>query len=162
MKKTLKKLTLVYYLVYLAVLLTALLGFQLFRSGFVIDKQSQPGIIISSILIILIIGSIPVTLSVFNRKTKQWSSLPDLSHKLALYTKASIVRLIIIGTGFLLGILFFFLMNSQSMIFCAGISAIALFFCKPAKVKIIAELQIENPEEHEGNLQANSTKQNSK
>ena len=146
MKKVLKKLTLVYYLIYIAAILVALLGFQLFRSGVMIDSQSQAGIIISSVLIILIIGSIPITLAIFNKKTKKWATEEDVPTKLALYSKASFIRLIIIGTGFLLGILFFFLMNSQSMIFCAGISAIGLFFCKPAEVKIISELQIEEPD----------------
>lgn len=146
MKKVLKRLTLVYYLIYIAALLVTLLGFQLFRSGVMIDSQSQAGIIISSALIILIIGSIPITLAVFNKKTKKWALEEDVPQKLAQYSKASIIRLIIIGTGFLLGILFFFLMNSQSMIFCAGISAVGLFFCKPAEVKIISELQIEEAE----------------
>ncbi|MDD2286622.1 MAG: hypothetical protein PHQ11_14625 [Paludibacter sp.] len=148
MKKILKKLTLIYYLIYIAVVLVALLGFQLHRSGVVIDSQSQAGIIISSLLIILIIGSIPITLAIFNKKTKKWATEDDVPKKLALYSKASVIRLIIIGTGFLLGILFFFLMNSQSMIFCAGISAIGLFFCKPADVKIISELQIEEAEKY--------------
>lgn len=143
MKQVLKKLTLVYYLIYIAAVLVALLGFQLHRSGVFIDSQSQAGIIISSALIILIIGSIPITLAVFNKKTKKWATDEDVSKKLTQYSKASIIRLIIIGTGFLLGILFFFLMNSQSMIFCAGIAAVGLFFCKPAEVKIIAELQLE-------------------
>lgn len=143
MKQVLKKLTMVYYLIYIAAVLVALLGFQLHRSGVIMDSQSEAGIIISSVLIILIIGSIPITLGVFNKKTKKWAVEEDVSKKLALYSKASVIRLIIIGSGFLLGMLFFFLMNSQSMIFCAGISAIALFFCKPAKAKMISELQLE-------------------
>jgi hypothetical protein len=32
------------------------------------------------------------------------------------------------------------------MIFCAGIAAIGLFFCKPAEVKIISELKLEETE----------------
>lgn len=143
MKQVLKKLTLIYYLIYIAAVLVALLGFQLHRSGVIIDSQSEAGIIISSVLIILIIGSIPITLGVFNKKTKKWAVEEDVSKKLDLYSKASVIRLIIIGSGFLLGMLFFFLMNLQSMIFCAGISAIALFFCKPTEAKIISELQIE-------------------
>ena len=148
MKQVLKKLTLVYYLVYIAAILVALLGFQLVRSGVIIHSQSQAGIIISSILIISIIGSIPITLAVFNKKTKQWALMEDVPRKLALYSKASVIRIMIIGSGFLFGVLFFFLLNSQSMIFCAGISAIALFFCKPAEVKIISELQIEEPDKY--------------
>ena len=148
-EKVLKKLTLVYYLVYLAAVLVAVAGYQLHRTGFTIDPQSQAGIAINSILIIFIIGSIPITLGIFNKKTKQWAALPSLSDKLTRYRKAGIVRIAIIGSGFILGVLFFFLMNSQSMIFCAGIAAIGLFFCKPAEVKIISELQIEDPEQND-------------
>ncbi|MEA4936333.1 MAG: hypothetical protein VB102_06795 [Paludibacter sp.] len=146
MKKILKKLSLVYYLIYIAAILVALIGFQLFKSGYNIDDKSQLGIAVSSVLIILIIGSIPLTLAIFNKKAKQWSMIEDTQTKLKKYEKASIIRLVIIGTGLLLGVLFFFIMNSQSMIFTAGIAAIALLFCKPAEVKIISELKLEETE----------------
>jgi hypothetical protein len=146
MKKVLKKLTLIYYLIYIATVVVALLGFQLFKSGFTINDKSQLGIAISSALIILIIGSIPLTLAIFNKKTKQWALLEDTQLKLRKYEKGSVIRMTIIGTGFLLGVFFFFIMNSQSLIFSAGIAAIGLFFCKPAEVKIISELNLEETE----------------
>lgn len=146
MKKVFKKLTLIYYLIYIAILVVAVLGFQLFRAGYTIDDKSQLGIAISSALIILIIGSIPLTLAIFNKKTKQWALIEDTQTKLSKYEKGAIIRLAIVGAGLLLGVFFFFIMNSQSMIFSAGIAAIALFFCKPAEVKIISELQLEETE----------------
>ena len=142
MKQVLKKLTIAYYLIYLAAIAVAAIGYLLFRSGLVIDSKSQAGIVISSVLILFIICSIPPSLAIFNRKTKQWAELEDASEKLKEYTKASIIRLAIVGSNFLLGILFFFLLNSQNMIILAGIAAIALLFCKPAKVKMMAELKI--------------------
>jgi len=148
-QKLVKKLTLVYYLFYLAAVLIAVAGFQLFRSGIRIEPDSQAGIAITSILILFIIGSIPVSLAIFNKKTKSWAELPTLKEKLNSYEKGAVVRIAVIGSGFLLGVLFFFLMNSQSMIFSAGIAAIGLFFCKPAEVKIISELQIEDPEQED-------------
>ncbi len=148
MKKTLNKLTLIYYLIYIAAIVVGISGFQLFRSGYTIDDKSTLGIAISSILIIFIIGSIPITLALFNKKTKKWAEIEDVHEKLKLYEKAGVIRLAIVGSGFLLGVLFFFVLNSQSMIFCAGIAAIALFFCKPAEVKIISELKIEEPDRY--------------
>lgn len=148
MQKLLKTLNRWYYAIYVAAIVVALIGFQLFRSGINIDPQSPAGIAISSILIIFIIGSIPVTLSIFNKKTKKWSKLEDVHERLYLYEKASILRLQIIGSAFILGVLFFFLMQSQSMIFCAGIAAIGLFFSKPAEIKIITDLQIEDPDNY--------------
>ena len=144
-----KRLNLVYYLFYIAALLVAVGGFQLFRSGIRIDPNSQSGIVLTSILILYIIGSIPLTLSIFNKKTKMWAELPSLREKLVLYEKGATLRMMVVGSGFLLGVAFFFLMNSQSMIFCAGIAAIGLFFCKPAEVKIISDLKIEDPEQND-------------
>ncbi len=146
-EKLIKKLTLVYYLYYLAAVIVAAIGFQMFRSGIYIDPTGSAGIMLNSILILFIIGSIPITLGVFNKQTKKWAELPTLKEKLHRYEKGSILRIVIVGSGFLLGVLFFFLMNSQSMIFSAGIAAIGLFFCKPAEVKLISDLQIEDPEE---------------
>lgn len=146
-EKIVKRLNLVYYLFYVSALLAAAGGFQLFRSGIRIEPNSGLGIALTSILIIYIIGSIPLALSIFNKKTKKWAELESLSEKLTLYEKGATLRLMVVGSGFLLGVLFFFLMNSQSMIFSAGIAAIGLFFCKPAEVKIISELKIEDPEQ---------------
>lgn len=148
MQKVLKKLQFCYYLIYVGAIVVALIGFQLFRSGYKIDSQSSVGIALSSVLIIFIIGSIPITLALFNRNVKKWARLESVELRLSLYQKGSMWRLLIIGSGFLLGVFFFFLMQSQSMIFCAGISAIGVFFCKPALVKIIAELQIEEPDNY--------------
>lgn len=145
-KNVLKKLTLVYYLIYIATIAVALLGFQLFKSGYTIDDKSQLGIAVSSALIILIIGSIPLTLAIFNKKTKQWALMEDMQVKLQKYKQASIIRLAIVGSGLLFGVFFFFILNSQSMIFSAGIAAIGLFFCKPAEVKIISELKLDKTE----------------
>lgn len=146
MKKVFKKLTLIYYLIYFATIAVAFLGFQLFKAGYSIDDKGQTGIAISSALIILIIGSIPLTLAIFNKQTKKWALIEDVQIKLRKYEKGGIIRLAIVGTGLLLGVFFFFIMNSQSMIFSAGIAAIALFFCKPAEVKIISELKLEESE----------------
>lgn len=143
MKKTLRNITLAYYAVYVAAILAAISGYYFLRSGFSIDPQSQMGITVSSILILLIIGSIPVTLGLFNRFTKKWALLENRDLRIKKYQTASFVRLAIIGLGLVLGVIFFYIMNSQSMIFCAGIAAIALFFCKPSEVKMVSELNLD-------------------
>lgn len=148
-EKVVKRLNLVYYLFYITALLVAAGGFQLFRSGIRIEPNSPAGIVLTSVLIIYIIGSIPLALSIFNKKTKKWAKLPSLLDKLSKYEKGATLRMLVIGSGFLLGVIFYFLMNSQSMLFCAGIAAIGLVFCKPAEVKIISELKIEDPEQND-------------
>ncbi len=142
MTQTFKKLNIVYYTFYLAALLVALIGYKLWKAGMTIDSFSETGIGISSVIIILVLACIPSSLFLFNKKTKQWAQLEDEKEKLRLYTRGSIIRLSVIGANFLICILFFFLLNSQNMIILAGITAVALLFCKPAKPKIITELQL--------------------
>lgn len=143
MKKALRILTLVYYTNYISALLSAVIGYYFLRNNIKIDAQSQIGIIISTILIILIIGSVPLTLSLFNRYTKKIAIIEDIETRIAKYQAAGIVRIQIMGFGLVLGVLFFYLMGSQSMLFCAGIAAIGLFFCKPTPTKISTDLQID-------------------
>lgn len=147
MKETLRQLTIAYYCVYAAAIAAALTGFYILRSGLRIDPLSQTGTILNSILIVLIIGCIPVTLAIFNKKTKNWAKLENQDQKLALYKTAGTIRIAIIGIALITGVLFFYIMNSQSMIFCAGIAAIALFFCKPSEAKIETDLELFNSED---------------
>ncbi len=144
MEKALKKLRITYYSIYLAVVIVAFIGLKLFRSGIFIDNSSQIGIAIYSILILIVIVSIPLSMAIYNKKTKKWALMEDKAEKIRLYTKGGIICMGIIGLDFLLGIFFYFLLNSQNMLILAGIAAIALLFCKPAMPKIIADLQIED------------------
>lgn len=143
MKKTLTKITIAYYVVYIAAVLAATAGYYILREGFSIDVQSQTGIALSSALIIFIIGSIPVTLGLFHRYSKKIVALEDVEIRLKKYEMASYLRLTIIGLGLIFGVLFFYILHSQSMLFCAGIAAIALFFCKPSKSKMINDIDID-------------------
>ena len=144
MKQTLRQLQIAYYSVYIAAIAAAFSGFYILKSGFIIDPLSQTGVAINTLLIIFIIGSVPLSLGYFNKLTKKWALLEDVNERLDKYRKAGTTRIAIIGLGLVLGVLFFYIMNSQSMIFCAGIAAIALFFCKPNETKISTELNIEN------------------
>ena len=144
MKKTLTKITIAYYVVYIAAVLAATAGYYILKEGVSIDAQSQTGITISSALIIFIIGSIPVTLGLFHRYSKKIATLEDVQIRVKKYEIASYLRLTIIGLGLILGVLFFYILHSQSMLFCAGIAAIALFFCKPSKSKMINDIDLDD------------------
>jgi len=146
MKQTLRQLQIAYYSVYLAAIATATSGYYILKSGFTIDPLSATGTTLNTLLIIFIIGSVPLTLGYFNKLTKKWALIEDEIQRLENYRKAGTIRIAIIGLGLVLGVLFFYIMNSQSMIFCAGIAAIALFFCKPTEAKISSELGIGNSE----------------
>lgn len=146
MKKTLKLLRLTYYSVYLTAIIAAFSGYTILKNGLTIDPKSDTGVTLQSILILFIIGSIPLTLATFNRMTKKWAELNNIDEKIIKYRRAGIIRIIIIGLGLILGVVFFYVMQSQSMIFIAGIAAVALFFCKPSENKIIIDLKLEESE----------------
>jgi len=97
MKKTLTKLTIAYYVVYIAAVLAATAGYYILKEGVSIDAQSQTGITISSALIIFIIGSTPVTLGLFHRYSKKIATLEDVQIRVKKYEMASYLRLTIIG-----------------------------------------------------------------
>lgn len=143
MKKTLGYIRLTFYSVYAVAIILAFAGYYILKNGISIDPQSEMGVTLQSILILLIIGSIPLTLATFNRMTKKWAVIEDREQKILKYRQASIIRIIIIGLGLLLGVAFYYIMQSQSMLFSAGIAAIALFFCKPSESKIMIDLNLD-------------------
>lgn len=140
MKRTLRILLTAYYAVYAAAILAATSGYYILKSGFKIDPLTSEGTIINSIVILYIISTVPLALALFNKMTKKWALIKDENEQLEKYKTGAIYRILIIGTGLVLGVVFFYVMNSQSMIFCAGIAAVALFFCKPSENKIMNDL----------------------
>jgi hypothetical protein len=140
MKRTLRILLTAYYAVYAAAILAATSGYYILKSGYKIDPLTSEGTIINSIVILYIISTIPLALAIFNKMTKKWALIQDENEQLEKYRNGGIYRILIIGTGLVFGVVFFYVMNSQSMIFCAGIAAVALFFCKPSENKILNDL----------------------
>lgn len=143
MKKTLEYIRLTFYSVYLTAILLALSGYYILKNNVLIDSQSDIGVTLQSILILLTIGSIPLTLAIFNRMTKKWAVIENHEQRILKYRHASIVRIIIVGLGLLLGIVFYYILQSQSMLFIAGIAAISLFFCNPSESKIMIDLDLD-------------------
>ena len=143
MKTVLRKITIAYYLVYIAAIVAASSGFAILKSGISIDPTTDLGIAINSILIIFIIGSVPLTLWIFNVNAKKWAKLDSLDEKLQKYQKAAFIRLLVIGAGLVLGVIFYYILGLESMIFSAAIAAIGVFFCKPTEAKITTELELD-------------------
>jgi hypothetical protein len=92
--------------------------------------------------------SIPLALGLFFKMTKKWSLIEDEKLKYNAYEKGAKLRLLVIGIGLLSSIIVFYILRSNiSLIYCAGIGAIALLFCKPTESKIYSDLNLEEPEE---------------
>ena len=98
-----------------------------------------------------ILVSIPSALAIFHRNLKKWREIEDPFLKSKKYIYGSQIRLVIVGLGLVISVIGHFILyvNTQnmSMIFCAGVAAIALFFCKPSVNKVANELEIEIDDE---------------
>jgi len=149
MKKTLQNITKFYYYIYSATILTTGLGYMinLSRTGS-FDPADPINITLSSLVIIYLLASIPFTLGYFYKMTKKWSLIEDDIIKFQKYENGAKLRLLIIGIGLISSIIVFFILRSNiSLIYCAGISAIALLFCKPSESKMISDLDLAEEEE---------------
>ena len=150
MERIVKKIYLAYYLIYTLTILSTIVGYFISQSSdTVVNVKSQLSINLSSFVILYIIVSIPASLSLFHRNTKKWTLIEDLSLKLEKYTTGATLRIFAVGFGLILSVVSFYFIRTQSMIFCAGIAAIALLFCKPTENKIKSDLKLDEPEEEE-------------
>jgi hypothetical protein len=142
----------IYYLVYTGTILTTIVGYYLtMNRENTVDPKSNFSITLSSLIILYIIVSIPSALALFHRNLKKWRLIEDPFLKDKKYIAGAQQRLFFVGLGLISSIIGHFILytntSNMSMIFCAGIAAIALFFCKPSASKVINELEIEDEEE---------------
>ena len=148
MEQIVRKINLIYYLVYTFTILATVIGYIFALKGASgLDVASSLSITISSLVILYIIISIPTALALFHRYTKKLILITDESEKLNKYASGAILRLLAVGIGLVISVIAFYILRTQSMIFCAGIAAISLFFCKPTEGKIIKELKLDETEE---------------
>jgi hypothetical protein len=148
MERIAKKINLIYYLIYTITILVTIFGYVITMNGYTTaDVKSSLSITLSSVVILYIIISIPVALALFHRNTKKWREIKDQFTKLNKYSTGAIGRLLIIGFGLVFSVIVFYILRSESMIFCAGIAALALLFCKPSEAKINSDLKMDENEE---------------
>jgi hypothetical protein len=145
MEKFVKKIHLAYYLIYTVTILSTIGGYivTLTRETSV-DVKSPLSVTLSSIVILYIIISIPAALAIFHRNTKKWALIEDNYTKLNKYVAGATWRLLAVGFGLVLSVVVFYILRTESMIFCAAITAIALLFCKPTEAKIINDLKLDD------------------
>jgi len=148
MERIVKKINLAYYLIYTLTILSTIIGYIVTQSReTTVDVKSPLSITLSSIVILYIIISIPAALYLFHKSTKKWIEIEDNFQKLERYTTGATWRIIIVGFGLVLSVVVFYIIRTESMIFCAAITAVALLFCKPTENKMKSELKIEETED---------------
>jgi hypothetical protein len=147
MKKIINKISLVYYCIYAATIISAVFIFLNKENVALLDSKSGLGIALTDIVILYMLLSIPLALGGFYRMAKKWRTIEDEKIKFSKYQNGAIIRLIIIGIGLIGSIIVFYLLRDISLIYCSGIAAIALIFCKPTEGKISSDLNLNENED---------------
>lgn len=137
-----------YYLVYTSTILSTMIGYYLTMNREAApDSKSELSISLSSFIILYMIISIPAALALFHRNLKKWKEIEDQFLKHKKYILGAKLRLLAVGFGLVISVIGHFYLyagtSNMSLIACAGIAAIALFFCKPSAIKVANELDIE-------------------
>ncbi len=110
------------------------------------DAQTTVGQIVQYVVIGWVILTVPGSLAYSKYVCNQIKKANE-DIRFARYYSVARLRIILIGIGIALGIIGFYLLQANnSMLFCGGIAAIGLIFCKPNARKIELELLDENPE----------------
>ena len=149
MEKLVKKISIAYYMIYTLTILSTITGYILMQSReTIVDSKSNLSITLSSIVILYIITSIPAALSVFHRNTKKWMEIKSDYEKFEKYATGATWRILTVGFGLVLSVVVFYIIRTESMIFCAFITAIALLICKPTVGKIRSDLKLDELDEN--------------
>ena len=141
-----------YYAFYVLAIGSALLMWYLVTNGKVsaIETLSDAGKAIQYVVIGYVIVSVAGGLYLFKRALDKIRQLADRELQLRRYQQWAIVRIVLIGLGIVLGIVaFYWLGGYRSMIWCAAISTIGLYFCKPTLRRM--ELELDAPVEQSEN-----------
>lgn len=144
-EKLARKLNWFYYGAYALACLSATLFWYLVtkRQMLVFDPQSLWGNVIQYVAICYVIVTVPGGLYAFKRVCERARNM-EKERMFALYYKWAVIRICLIGLGITLGIVAFYLLGGyMSMIWCAAIAALGLYFCKPTPRKIQLELSTE-------------------
>ena len=138
----------IYYLIYTGTILSTIIGYYITMNTVnSVNQKSEFAISLSSLIILYIIISIPASLALFHRNLKKWREIDDLFLKGKKYIFGAQMRLFFVGFGVILSIIGHFILYvhtpNMSLIACAGIAAIGLFFCKPSVDRVVNELDID-------------------
>jgi hypothetical protein len=149
MERIVKKINNAYYMIYTLTILATIIGYIVVQNREAVDVKSPLSITLSSIVIIYIFISLPAAIAIFHRSLKKWIPIENEFQKLDKYAAGATWRILAVGFGLVLSVVAFYFIRSESMIFCALITAMGLLYCKPTVGKIRSDLKLDEPEEEE-------------
>lgn len=136
-----RKLNFWYYGAFAAAVLAATLGyFCLSRGWFVIARQTQANVAVYATLILYVLATTPLVLKFFGRFVARIRLVPDEGERQRRYARLVVARLAVVTLGLAASLFFYYVLQENSLLWLAGISAIALYFCKPTRAKVEQDL----------------------
>lgn len=143
MRDAVNKISIVYYLIYTATIILTIIGFFLNQNniGFNTPKTEIVNILTYCIISFTSLGLV-LSFVFFEVNKKKWRKLEDNKTMFEKYKKGAILKLILIGTSLLTGIIIYYLALSVTILYCIAFSAIALIYSKPSESKIISDLKL--------------------
>jgi Na+/H+ antiporter NhaD/arsenite permease-like protein len=124
------------------VIFTAISGFLLLKNNLTVGNESAT-VVLKSILMLYMLIIIPFAFKYFSVQVKKIADTKNEKEKFAKYLKICNIRLWMIGSVVIAGVLAYFIfyeLKRFDMLYFAGIGAIALLFCIPTKMKIENDL----------------------
>lgn len=144
MEKLRKTLILWYYGAFVLAVAAATLGyFCVARQWFVVAPKTQANTMIYTFIILYVIVSTPLILKWFSRMVARLRAVPDADDRCRRYGRVAKVRLAVVTVGLVGSLFFYYVLCEQSLLWLAGIAAIALYFCKPTCAKVEQDLSDE-------------------
>ncbi|HPW89977.1 MAG TPA: hypothetical protein PLJ40_00970 [Paludibacteraceae bacterium] len=145
-----------YYAAAIKAVVVAALGYTcVTQNWFIMAKDAPASITIYSVIILYVIITTPVALKLFSMHVSKLATVTEETDKLSRYKTYATWRITIIAIGLFAAIFFYYVLQQKALLWVAGISAIALYFCKPTPEKIENDLAVktetpdEEPEEKE-------------
>jgi len=147
-KRIITKLQITYYAFYVLAVALYLCFAKLFKMGFEpLLPNSVRGMILQYVVIFYTIIAVAGGLWLFKKYLDKIRTLPNKEHTWQLYQRAALIQILAVGIGMLLGLLAYYWLGIYTpMLWCGGICAIALIFCKPTRLRIQEELFFNNEE----------------
>jgi heme A synthase len=142
MKRIVFELNLLLFFLFFLSIGAGFLGFFVNKYGLALNSHSPEGSIIKYLLATFMLASITATYFMMAVGQRKWAKNPNDIVKMKKYKKFATLRIILIGTGLMLGVGMVFIMSSRLLIGASAVSAVALLLCLSNEIRISKKIQL--------------------